>query len=170
MKGYPMKDICEIVPLTTDNFLDVFSLFANAGPFVRQRGESDYWLYARLFGDTCFVANAENQIVGALISFIDQTTDFKEIYVQDVAVHPNWRKKGVASCLMRTLFGRISEQRLARMWLTSEAENISARRLWKKFGLENVMGDYEKDGVLITRDLKGPGRDRAVYVKAFTDL
>jgi ribosomal protein S18 acetylase RimI-like enzyme len=123
-----------------------------------------------LFSTTCFVANAESSIVGALVSFRDQTKDFKEIYIQDIAVHPRWRQKGVATCLMRALFERIFERRLERVWLTSEVENISARGLWRKFGLENVMGDYEQDGVLITRDLKGPGRDRAIYAKTFTNL
>ncbi len=35
--------------------------------------------------------------------------------------------------------------------------------LWKRLGYVNTEADYQDSGIWLTRNLKGSGRDRAVY-------
>ena len=139
-------------------------LFDGAGPFVAARGMSDYWLYARLFGSTCLcVRDDDGSPIAVLISFRDQSPGSNEIYVQDVAVHPAHRRGGYGKVLLEELHRRAEEWGVSRVWLTSEPENTAARALWARYGYENLPADYEESGVWITCDLKGPGKDRAVF-------
>lgn len=138
-------------------------LFESAGRFVRARGASDYWLYARLFRDTCLAARTEDKLVGALIAFRDQTRDFREVYVQDVAVAAGWRGRGIGQALMSELITRAESWKGKRIWLTSEAENQVAMRLWNRLGFVNDRADYLDGDLWVTRNLKGPGKDRVVF-------
>lgn len=143
---------------------DLVELFEQAGSFVAVRSLSDYWLYARLFGSTCLCIRSDSgEPVAAIIAFRDQTPGKSEIYVQDVAVHPAHRRRGLGEALLSELHTRAVDWGIKRIWLTSEAENISAMSLWCKLGYENLPADYQTNGVWLTSDLKGPGRDRAVY-------
>jgi hypothetical protein len=36
--------------------------------------------------------------------------------------------------------------------------------LWKKFGFENRKADYMENDLWVTKDLKGVGIDRVVYI------
>ncbi len=150
-------------PITVADIEDLAELFANAGPYVTARTLSDYWLYARLFSSTCLCIRSDGRPVAAVIAFRDQTPGVDEIYIQDVAVHPHHRRHGLGEALLGELHQRARGWSVKRLWLTSEAENIGAMKLWRRLGYENVESDYQMDGVWLTCGLKGPGRDRAVY-------
>lgn len=149
--------------LNESNIIELKEIFEKAGHFVAARGISDYWLYARLFNNTCIVAKDNDVLVGALLAFCDQTKSYKEIYIQDVAVLPEYQGKGIGTLLLKEFMNRAKSLNVNRVWLTSEADNDSAMKLWKKFGFVNYEADYIKDGLWVTKDLKGPGRDRVVY-------
>ena len=53
-----------------------------------------------------------------------------------------------------------------RIWLTSESGNAQAIKLWEKYGFKNLEVDYLKNGYWVTKDLKGPGRDRIIFALA----
>jgi len=143
---------------------DLLNLFESAGPFVSARSLSDYWLYARLFSSTCLcIRNDDGKPVAAVISFRDQSPTIEEIYIQDVAVSEDHRRKGLAGMLLKALHQKAEEWKVTRIWLTSEAENIGAVQLWQQFGYVNYQADYLKGTVWLTRNLKGPGKDRAIY-------
>lgn len=66
---------------------DVLVELAKQGhPFTRPRGQSDYWLYGRLFSSTCKVAILDDCPVGFIVSFRNQDNP-EELYIQDLAVH-----------------------------------------------------------------------------------
>jgi ribosomal protein S18 acetylase RimI-like enzyme len=139
-------------------------LFTVSGPFVSARTASDYWLYARLFSPTCLcVRGDDGRPVAAVLAFPDQSPGVDEIYIQDVAVHPEHRRLGYGELLLDELHRRATDWGVTRIWLTSEPANTGAIRLWAKFGYENPPADYQEADVWLTRDLKGPGRDRAVF-------
>lgn len=50
-----------------------------------------------------------------------------------------------------------------RLYLTSEPDNTAAHAAWRTLGFVNVAGDRDIDGVSVTSNFKGPGKDRAVY-------
>ncbi len=142
-------------------------LFEAAGPFVSARTLSDYWLYARLFSSTCLcVRDDAERPIAAVIAFRDQTPGVDEIYVQDVVVSSDHRRLGLGRALLEELHRRADEFGIRRLWLTSEVENAGAMKLWHSFGYVNPPADYQESGVWMTRDLKGPGRDRAVYQRS----
>lgn len=153
-----------IEPIAETDAEDLVKFFDNAGPFVSARTRSDYWLYARLFGSTCLCTrDDEGRPTSVVISFIDQTPGKHEIYVQDVAVAADHRGHGHGRALMERLHEIATERNINRVWLTSEPNNSAALRLWMQLGYSNPTADYEVDGVWITADLKGPGKDRAVF-------
>ena len=49
------------------------------------------------------------------------------------------------------------------IWLTSEVENIVAQKLWLNLGFINYPADKLINGVWVSVDFKGPGRNRVVY-------
>ena len=64
---------------------------------------------------------------------------------------------------MRELLRRAAQWRIRRTWLTSERENEAAVRLWRRLSFVNQQADDGEDGLWVTRDFKGPGRDRVVF-------
>ena len=150
-------------PITVADIEDLAELFGNAGPYVTARTLSDYWLYARLFSSTCLCIRSEGRPVAAVIAFRDQTPGVEEIYIQDVAVHAEHRRRGYGEALLEALHMRARGWSVKRLWLTSEAENFGALKLWRRLGYENSESDYQLDGVWLTSGLKGTGRDRAVF-------
>ncbi len=131
-------------------------------PFIRARTYSDYWLYARLFASSCPVALIDGAVVGAVIAFRSQEEP-KDVYLQDVMIHPDHRKRGVARALVAEVRQRAVDWGCERLYLTSEAENIAAHAAWISLGFCNVQGDLEINGISVIKDFKGPGKDRAVY-------
>jgi GNAT superfamily N-acetyltransferase len=150
------------VPLTRNLIPEAMALLALGEPYIRVRTESDYWLYARLFSSTCPVVVSEDELVGVAIAFRSQDEP-DEIYIQDLMVHPGVRRQGVAGLLLDDLRQRATEWGCRRLYLTSEVENLAARRTWAANGFVNVSGDQLVDGVWVISDYKGPGKDRAVY-------
>ncbi|WP_239335324.1 N-acetyltransferase [Frankia sp. CiP3] len=131
-------------------------------PYVRVRTGSDYWLYARLFSSSCPVGLVGDQVAGAVIAFRSQD-DPSDVYVQDVVTHPDHRGRGVARKLLTAVRNRATEWGCAQLYLTSEPENTAAHAAWTSMGFVNLDGDILVDEVSVTRDFKGPGKDRAVY-------
>ncbi len=151
-----------IAALTQDRIPNVEVLMALGEPYVRVRGSSDYWLYARLFSSTCRVALADNKMVGAVIAFRSQDEP-SDMYVQDVMVHPDHRRRGVTRALLDAVRAQGAAWGCGRVYLTSEPDNTPAHAAWLSLGFVNVAGDRIDNGVSVVSDFKGPGKDRAVY-------
>ncbi|SDG99103.1 Acetyltransferase (GNAT) family protein [Sinosporangium album] len=151
-----------ITALNQDLADEVLKLMNLGSPYVRARTPSDYWLYARLFASTCPVALVDGLVVGALIGMRSQEDPF-EIYIQDVMTHPDHRRRGVAGALVDIVRRRGREWGCRRIYLTSEPDNARAYAAWTSMGFANTPGDYTTNGVSITRDFKGLGKDRAVF-------
>lgn len=149
--------------ISIDDVEALFELFSDAGPFVTPRTLSDYWLYARLFSNTCLCVRDGSNLAGAVIAFRNQLPGTDDIYVQDVAVDPAHRRNGIAERLIGELIERSHGLSVRRIWLTSEHENSAAIRVWERLGFTNRPSDYLSDGLWLTRNLKGRGRDRAVF-------
>lgn len=137
-------------------------LMGLGAPFIRVRTSSDYWLYAALFSSTCPVAIIDEAVAGAVIAFRSQDNP-GDVYVQDVMVHPDHRKQGIARRLLASVRSRAAAWNCARIYLTSEPENTAAHHAWTSMGFANAPGDQVVGEVHVIADFKGPGKDRAVY-------
>lgn len=154
-----------IRPITKDDTPYIHGLITRSGPFVSPRSKSDYWLYATLFSDTCLCLIENDDLCGVVLAFTDQSRNFEELYIQDLAVLPNHRKFGVGSALLEALLMRARSFGVKKVWLTSEPRNAAAIALWCGFGFENPEADYLDNGYWVTKNLKGKSEDRVIFIK-----
>jgi len=154
-----------ITELTVSLSGPVRDLMVAGAPYVRARDASDYWLYAQHFANTCpIVLGDDGFVLAAAIAFQSQVRP-REMYVQDLMVDPDQRRRGLARLLIGRLRTVAAVRDCTRLTLTSEPENQTAHRAWLRLGFANRHGDWtSNNGVEVTADFKGKGKHRAVYV------
>lgn len=152
----------KITPLRVDLIPGILNLMDLGKPYVKARTASDYWLYATLFSTTCPTALVNDELAGAVIAFRSQDTP-NEVYIQDVMIHPEHRRRGIAHALIGHVRDQATSWSCTRIYLTSEPENTAAQATWESMGFSNAGGDRIVNGVPVITDFKGPGKDRAVY-------
>ena len=111
---------------------------------IRSELENPSCLYlAALEGDT-------------LLGYIGVQTVLDEGYINNVAVRPEYRRRGIASALISLLIEQAREIGLAFLTLEVRASNDAARALYEKLGFSPVgrrRNYYEKpreDAILMT--------------------
>lgn len=81
-----------------------------------------------------FVAKEENEIVGyAGFWNVAGAGD-----ITNVAVHPDYRRKGIASLLILTMIKKSRELNLSSLTLEVRESNIAAQNLYAKFGFSTI--------------------------------
>jgi ribosomal protein S18 acetylase RimI-like enzyme len=130
--GIPQTSMA-IVLMSVAVIGDVERLMALGDPYVGARSASDYWLYATLFSSTCPVAIDDGMLVGAVVAMRSQDNP-NDVYVQDVAVHPDHRRRGIATKLLGVVIARARRWDVRRLYLTSEPENTAAEATWRRTG------------------------------------
>lgn len=79
-------------------------------------------------GRSCYIAEYEGNPVGYCRCFMDRKdTDLGDLW--DFVVHPDFRKKGIATAMLQFL-----HKRYARMFAKTDAKNIPMMNLLRKFG------------------------------------
>lgn len=102
------------------------------------------------------IAKKDGQIAGVLILFLNGT--FKG-YIQTIAVHPNWRSRGIGTRLIK-----FAEQRIFRLspnvFLCVSSFNRQAQKFYKRLGYDRVgeLKDFVVRGhsELLLRKTRGP--------------
>jgi ribosomal-protein-alanine N-acetyltransferase len=61
-----------------------------------------------------------------------------EVHVLNVAVHPQWRGRGLGAALMREVLREARSHGVAAVTLEVRRSNAAARRLYESFGFEHV--------------------------------
>jgi mycothiol synthase len=86
--------------------------------------------------DAWFLAVAEGEIVGAALNW-------KEGYVKDLVVHPDWRGRGLGKALVLQTFGEFAGRGVPRVTLKTDSNNpTDAWRLYERVGM-TVERTYE---------------------------
>ena len=101
-------------------------------------------IYVEDFGtraaDVCFVAEVGGKIVGVCWSRI--MNDYGHIDDETpslaLSVLKNFRRRGIASALMKKLCTRLAEKNFKRVSLAVQKENSAAVKLYRKLGFEIV--------------------------------
>ncbi|MFO7152290.1 MAG: ribosomal protein S18-alanine N-acetyltransferase [Bacillota bacterium] len=104
---------------------------------------------------TYLVAKVDGRVVG----YAGMWLVVGEAHVTNVAVHPEFRKKGIGELLMRSLITIAKESRAKMMTLEVRKSNDVARNLYAKLGFEPVgirrgyYTDNREDAVIMWMNL-----------------
>lgn len=107
-----------------------------------------------LHGHVCGqVAEAMDMVVGYFMVAFEK----EGCHVVNLAVHPDWRRRGVALAALREIETVARQQDLNPLWLEVHAENVAAQRLYQKAGFRfgGVLRRYYRgeDGYLFQKHL-----------------
>jgi ribosomal-protein-alanine N-acetyltransferase len=79
------------------------------------------------------VAKVDNKAVG----YIGVWRIINEGHITNLAVHPEYRKMGVANALVETMISLCSKEGIAAFTLEVRESNLIAQHLYRKFGFED---------------------------------
>jgi ribosomal protein S18 acetylase RimI-like enzyme len=128
---------------------------------------SEPWLTLGLTEDQVFqrltdssrqiqIAELKNQVVGALILFLDGPLNG---YIQTIAVHPDWRNRGIGQQIMRLAEAIIFKQS-PNVFLCVSSFNHGAQKFYERLGYERVgeLPNFLRHGFgeIILRKTQGP--------------
>ena len=104
------------------------------------------------------VARIDNKIVG----YIGSWMVIDECHITNIAIHPDYRRNGIAKKLVNELFKYCNEHGISYILLEVRANNISAQKLYESLGFltdgvrkgyyKNPDGTYD-DAVLMTKEI-----------------
>jgi len=141
----------------TQNQASHFFVALDAGPEAAQPSEG--WL-TRLFRKS-----STRYVVG----YVGFWFIVDEVHISTIAVHPDWRGRGVGNQLLRTALRRALELGAAEATLEVRVSNHAAQNLYRKYGFENV-GERKRyyrngeDALLMTVNLDKARQARLIPV------
>ena len=80
--------------------------------------------------ETCFVALVDGSIVGAIMV----GTDGRRGYIYHTAVHPDYRKRGIAKALVDTALSAVENLGINKVALVVFGRNKDGNKFWEKMG------------------------------------
>lgn len=139
-----------IVPTTEEHIDDImiveklsFSIPWSREAFADEIGRNKFAVY--------FSAVLEDKVIGygGMWSVLD------EGHITNIAIHPQYRGKGVSHLIMKALIHTAKERGMARMTLEVRKSNTVARALYTKYGFEpcgirrGYYGDNGEDAIIM---------------------
>jgi GNAT superfamily N-acetyltransferase len=115
---------------------------------------TDHWLWHECFGDTSFLARADDEPIGGVLACLNQSLP-QDLYVDQVAVDPAWRGRGVTKALLDAVEAAARSHGCRRLWLSTDRMN-PAVRAWPRLGFASLG---------VRKNFKGPGKDREIFEK-----
>lgn len=88
-----------------------------------------------------------HRVVGMGSIFFLHTTHGKTAFIEDIAVHQNYRRRGIGTAIVKKIIACAQKHKALYADLTSQKKRKAARRIYRRFGFE----DY--DTTLFSLDL-----------------
>ena len=150
-----------------DDFLKIYKFISNCKP-LENYSEHLYKIMLRYFGNSCFIAEFNNNIVGFAMGFKSQI-DQNKFFLWQIGVFSKYREKEVGKKLLNQIEKAAGELGCKSIELTVDPENIPSTRFFEKNGYLNVSS---KEGEIIevignaaVKDYYKPGRHFILFQK-----
>jgi len=119
-----------------DDFLKVYEFVSNCKP-LENYSEHFYKIIIRYFGNSCFIAEFDNNIVGFIMGFSSQVNK-KKFFVWQIGIFSKYRGKEVGKKLLDKIEMAAKELDCKIMELTVDPKNIPSYRFFEKNGYKNI--------------------------------
>ena len=150
------------------DFLQVYH-FVSGCPPLENYYEHVYKILLRYFGNSCFIAEIRNRVVGFVLGFISQTHSEKTYFLWQIGVAPFMQGTGLGNRLLAEVEKWTKEKGCQRIEATIDPENVPSQKLFEKRGFVNIS---QKEGKTVTvkgctavKDYYKPGRHFMLYEK-----
>ena len=80
--------------------------------------------------ETCFAAEESGNLIGAILA----GNDGRRGYIYHLAVHPDYRRKGIAKMLTQAVLDALADLGIAKAALVVFAKNNDGNVFWEKMG------------------------------------
>jgi ribosomal protein S18 acetylase RimI-like enzyme len=171
IRDFREKDFDGIVELAKKSFVEEFEIGGFDPDVWRHAVHRRFSISGRLFFGFLglfnreplrfFVAEVDGKIVGTTMVTVQRRVG----YISTVMVHPDFRRKGIATALMKTAINNVQKRKSAKTVLHVVSTNDSAKDLYLKLGLKKF-----DDTFYLTADVDSlPNLDKAeaIQVRAF---
>jgi L-2,4-diaminobutyric acid acetyltransferase len=150
-----------------NDFLRVYKFVSNCKP-MENYSEHFYKIMLRYFGNSCFVAKFNNDIIGFVMGFKSQV-DNKNFFLWQIGVFSYYRGQEIGKRLLDKFEKTGIKLGCKRVEVTVDPENIPSQKLFEKNGYLNVSSKegeiVEVMGVSSVKDYYKPGRHFILYEK-----
>ena len=146
-------DRLSIEPMATGDLDEVLAIERGAFPSAWSRGSYEREL--RNSNTYYLVARS----AGVLVAYTGMWIVFDEAHVTTIAVHPQWRRRGLGARLMCRLIGLAGREGAARLTLEVRERNEAALALYRRLGFEEkgvlpgYYGDTGENGIVMWKTL-----------------
>lgn len=114
------------------------------------------------FGNSAFVIKEKNQVKAYLFGFLSQTSPVG--YVHLIAVHENFRKKGLGKKLHEHFTEFAKAHGCNTLKAITSPGNSSSIAFHKRLGMQ-MLGKPNEEGIPIVEDYSGTGMHNVVFIK-----
>ncbi|MFB3881652.1 MAG: ribosomal protein S18-alanine N-acetyltransferase [Armatimonadota bacterium] len=145
-----------IEPMVPDDLEEVLAIERRAFPSAWSR--ASYERELRSVNTYYFVARS----AGVLVGYTGMWIVYDEAHVTTIAVHPQWRRRGLATRLMSMLIALARRDGAAKLTLEVRERNQAALALYRKLAFEEkgllpgYYGDTGENGIVMWRPLLPP--------------
>jgi ribosomal protein S18 acetylase RimI-like enzyme len=127
-------------PITTEDYDRLIALWEAAGLHIRPKGRDTREAFARQnSGGTQFPIGIETE-AGTLIGAVLATHDGRKGWINRLAVHPDWRRQGVATSLIAAAEAKLREVGMDVIAALIEPGNDSSLALFCEAGYVEFTG------------------------------
>lgn len=134
-----MKNILIKNLQTTTELNELISVFSQA--FESEYSTSETYLQTILQNKAaiCLGAFSEQKIVGGVIAFeMTPIHGTKELYLYDIAVHPDYQKRGIGAKLIEHVKAEAKTRDIGTIFVEAESEDEGAVTFYRKIGGEEL--------------------------------
>ena len=145
-----IQDIPQIIPL----WRELSEMHGEMEPMFKivDNAEEKFAEYLNLIltkeSYSVFVAEIDSKIVGYIIAGISTTPEVfvirRRLYIQDMMVSPEYRRKGIARKLVGEVFVLAKERDIEKMDLLAAVKNEESNKFWRAMGFEPALNCMTK--------------------------